>query len=110
MRSSIACSRCRRSKVKCVNSGIGTTCRACETTGRECTYPVPSGSSGGGARRPGEGSEIRHPGEGVIQNEVSLTQVTWRMLENRDWDFLERLKRAVIEDFDETMFEGHNLE
>ena len=41
MRSSIACIRCRRSKVKCVNNGVGTTCRSCENSGRECTYPSP---------------------------------------------------------------------
>ena len=41
MRSSIACIRCRRSKVKCVNNGVGTTCRSCENSGRECTYPDP---------------------------------------------------------------------
>jgi ribosomal protein L37AE/L43A len=41
MRSSIACARCRRSKVKCVNSGVGTPCRSCEAGNRECTYPVP---------------------------------------------------------------------
>ena len=41
MRSSIACIRCRRSKVKCVNSGVGTPCRACENSGRECSYPPP---------------------------------------------------------------------
>ncbi|SMR58755.1 unnamed protein product [Zymoseptoria tritici ST99CH_1E4] len=51
MRSSIACIRCRRSKVKCVNSGVGTTCRACENSGRECTYPSPVTSGGGGSRR-----------------------------------------------------------
>lgn len=39
VRSSIACARCRRSKVKCVNSGVNTTCKACESTGRECQYP-----------------------------------------------------------------------
>ncbi|EMC91656.1 hypothetical protein BAUCODRAFT_300390 [Baudoinia panamericana UAMH 10762] len=46
MRSSIACIRCRRSKVKCLNNGVGTTCRSCENSGRECTYPppVPTGS------------------------------------------------------------------
>lgn len=44
MRSSIACARCRRSKVKCVNSGVHTTCKACESSGRECVYPVPGGS------------------------------------------------------------------
>ncbi|TPX26364.1 hypothetical protein DIZ76_011826 [Coccidioides immitis] len=42
MRSSIACSRCRRSKIKCVNAGIDTTCRACESSGRECVYPTPA--------------------------------------------------------------------
>ncbi|KAJ5674206.1 hypothetical protein N7462_009645 [Penicillium macrosclerotiorum] len=42
MRSSIACARCRRSKIKCVNSGIDTTCRACESSGRECVYPTPA--------------------------------------------------------------------
>lgn len=72
MRSSIACARCRRSKVKCVNNGIGTTCRACETTGRECTYPVPipGGGGGGGVRR--ESGESRQPGESVMQHEVCL--------------------------------------
>ena len=41
MRSSIACVRCRRSKVKCVNTGPNTTCRACEASNRECSYPQP---------------------------------------------------------------------
>jgi len=44
MRSSIACVRCRRSKVKCVNTGPNTTCRACESSNRECTYPQPVAS------------------------------------------------------------------
>ncbi|KXT03223.1 hypothetical protein AC578_4800 [Pseudocercospora eumusae] len=48
MRSSIACIRCRRSKVKCVNNGVGTTCRSCENSGRECAYPSPVA---GGTRR-----------------------------------------------------------
>lgn len=42
MRSSIACARCRRSKIKCVNAGIDTTCRACESSGRDCAYPTPA--------------------------------------------------------------------
>ncbi|EFR00190.1 hypothetical protein MGYG_03194 [Nannizzia gypsea CBS 118893] len=46
MRSSIACSRCRRSKIKCVNAGIDTTCRACESSGRECSYPTPAAAGG----------------------------------------------------------------
>ncbi|KAF2761591.1 hypothetical protein EJ05DRAFT_507244 [Pseudovirgaria hyperparasitica] len=50
LRSSIACARCRRSKVKCVNNGVNTTCRACETSGRQCTYPPPA-TGGVAARR-----------------------------------------------------------
>lgn len=42
MRSSIACARCRRSKVKCLNNGINTPCRACVTSGRDCIYPAPT--------------------------------------------------------------------
>lgn len=49
MRSSIACIRCRRSKVKCVNNGVGTQCRSCENSGRECSYPSPV--TGGTTRR-----------------------------------------------------------
>jgi hypothetical protein len=75
MRSSIACVRCRRSKVKCVNTGPNTTCRACDSSNRECTYPQPvqggtprnvgatmaigsvAGSAGGGGG--GDRSEVR---------------------------------------------------
>ncbi|KAM3424679.1 hypothetical protein BST61_g6666 [Cercospora zeina] len=46
MRSSIACVRCRRSKVKCVNNGVGTTCRSCENSGRDCHYPPPVTAAG----------------------------------------------------------------
>lgn len=49
MRSSIACARCRRSKIKCVNAGIDTTCRACESSGRDCVYPPPAIGVGGNA-------------------------------------------------------------
>ncbi|OBT65886.1 hypothetical protein VE03_05406 [Pseudogymnoascus sp. 23342-1-I1] len=42
MRSSIACYRCRRSKIKCQNSGTNTACRACANQSRECTYPPPN--------------------------------------------------------------------
>ncbi|KAI9683605.1 MAG: hypothetical protein M1829_004909 [Trizodia sp. TS-e1964] len=41
MRTSVACVRCRKSKVKCLNLGVKTTCRACHTSGRDCTYPPP---------------------------------------------------------------------
>lgn len=51
MRSSIACRRCRRSKVKCVNNGVGTTCRACDHGGKDCDYPPPAAP--GSRRREG---------------------------------------------------------
>ena len=38
LRSSVACARCRRSKIKCVNAGADTTCEACAYSGRECVY------------------------------------------------------------------------
>ncbi|PGH05566.1 hypothetical protein GX51_02905 [Blastomyces parvus] len=64
MRSSIACSRCRRSKIKCVNAGIDTTCRACESSGRECAYPTPApGGGGGGTKR-----DIMATGDGDDRN------------------------------------------
>lgn len=40
VRSSIACARCRRSKVKCVNNGPNSTCKSCAQYNRECTYPA----------------------------------------------------------------------
>ncbi|EEH06706.1 conserved hypothetical protein [Histoplasma capsulatum G186AR] len=64
MRSSIACSRCRRSKIKCVNAGIDTTCRACESSGRECSYPIPAPGGGtGGTKR-----DIAASGDGDDRN------------------------------------------
>ncbi|KKK25372.1 hypothetical protein ARAM_007121 [Aspergillus rambellii] len=51
MRSSIACARCRRSKIKCVNAGIDTTCRACESSGRDCVYPTPAIGVGAGTAK-----------------------------------------------------------
>ncbi|KAF8545218.1 fungal-specific transcription factor domain-containing protein [Trichophaea hybrida] len=67
MRSSIACVRCRRSKVKCVNSGPNTTCRACEASNRECTYPQPVAS--GAPRTASAGMTINSvtgPGTGAL--------------------------------------------
>ena len=54
MRSSIACARCRRSKIKCVNAGTNTQCKACESSGRECVYPP---GCSGGPKREGDGGE-----------------------------------------------------
>ncbi|KAF2204838.1 hypothetical protein GQ43DRAFT_108989 [Delitschia confertaspora ATCC 74209] len=61
MRSSIACARCRRSKTKCVNNGVNTTCRACESSGRQCTYPPPAVGGGVSRRESLMGS---HPSRG----------------------------------------------
>lgn len=46
MRSSIACVRCRRSKIKCVNNGEGkAACETCLKSQRECQYPGAGTSS-----------------------------------------------------------------
>jgi hypothetical protein len=50
MRSSIACSRCRRTKIKCQNNGVNTDCRACANQSRECTYSLPSADQLGSKR------------------------------------------------------------
>lgn len=39
MRSSIACLRCRRSKIKCDNDGGSTPCETCVRGGHNCQYP-----------------------------------------------------------------------
>ena len=62
MRSSIACARCRRSKIKCVNAGIDTTCRACESSGRDCVYPTPAIGVSGNKR------DLAALGEGEDRN------------------------------------------
>jgi hypothetical protein len=52
MRSQIACARCRRSKTKCENLGVDTTCKACANAKRDCVWDhtaVPS--STGSLRR-----------------------------------------------------------
>ncbi|RYP48914.1 hypothetical protein DL768_005276 [Monosporascus sp. mg162] len=41
MRSSIACLRCRRSKIKCENNGGNPPCDSCIKTGKECVFKVP---------------------------------------------------------------------
>lgn len=39
MRSSIACLRCRRSKIKCENDGGSSPCETCIKQGKDCKYP-----------------------------------------------------------------------
>jgi hypothetical protein len=38
MRAQIACTRCRRSKIKCTNHGNGTACQNCVTNKHTCEY------------------------------------------------------------------------
>ncbi|KAF2704467.1 hypothetical protein K504DRAFT_389993, partial [Pleomassaria siparia CBS 279.74] len=45
MRSQIACAHCRRSKVKCVNTGTDSVCKDCHSKNRQCTYPEAGSSS-----------------------------------------------------------------
>lgn len=42
LRSSIACIRCRKSKIKCNNTGSDAPCETCIRNGKECTYPEPA--------------------------------------------------------------------
>lgn len=57
IRSSIACARCRRSKIKCVNTGANARCKACESSGRECVYPAPAAAGSNGPKREGDSNE-----------------------------------------------------
>ncbi|KAI1658459.1 fungal-specific transcription factor domain-containing protein [Daldinia decipiens] len=41
MRSSIACTRCRKSKIKCENTGGTNPCDGCIKTGKQCIFKVP---------------------------------------------------------------------
>lgn len=57
MRSSIACSRCRRSKTKCDNNGIRDTdgnlaaCKSCAAGNRKCEYPAPTPTTNNHSQR-----------------------------------------------------------
>lgn len=75
MRSSIACARCRRSKIKCVNAGIDTTCRACESSGRECVYPAPA--LGGGAGGGGAGGASKRDLAALVDGDERLGSGEW---------------------------------
>ncbi|KAH8203084.1 hypothetical protein TruAng_002717 [Truncatella angustata] len=41
MRSSIACLRCRKSKIKCENNGGSSPCDSCLKTGKDCVFKLP---------------------------------------------------------------------
>lgn len=63
MRSSIACSRCRKSKIKCLNNGNGTQCGACANNGKECVYPIPTLGSSSTPKRSEPPNGMRADGE-----------------------------------------------
>ncbi|KAF9881707.1 hypothetical protein CkaCkLH20_00853 [Colletotrichum karsti] len=42
MRSSIACQRCRKSKIKCDNDNTGSPCETCIKAGHKCEFPEPT--------------------------------------------------------------------
>lgn len=53
-RAQIACIDCRKSKTKCNNLGLGTTCKACAAKNKQCVYnegPVVSTGDGSSRRR-----------------------------------------------------------
>jgi hypothetical protein len=45
MRSSIACLRCRKSKIKCENNGGTSPCDSCLKTGKDCVFKLPEANS-----------------------------------------------------------------
>jgi hypothetical protein len=67
MRSSVACARCRRSKIKCINNGTDTVCVPCHQNNRECTYPPPSATNSSSAKRSEHPSGPRADGEGEVK-------------------------------------------
>jgi hypothetical protein len=67
MRSSIACSYCRKSKIKCLNSGTNTVCGPCKTNHRVCIYPAPAAGAGSSSKRTEPASGIRNDGEAEVK-------------------------------------------
>ncbi|KAL2261124.1 hypothetical protein VTK26DRAFT_4687 [Humicola hyalothermophila] len=66
LRSSIACHRCRKSKIKCNNTGGDAPCETCIRNGKECTYPEvapapPKRSEPSGGPKVEQGSERKRP-------------------------------------------------
>ncbi|KAH7114345.1 hypothetical protein B0J11DRAFT_414132, partial [Dendryphion nanum] len=51
MRSSIACLHCRRSKIKCTNTGPDSPCDGCRTSNRKCEYPSTAVAAAATGRR-----------------------------------------------------------
>jgi len=93
MRSSIACVRCRRSKVKCVNNGVNTTCRSCDSGGRECTYPVPvSGSRKREDSLTGSSTRVEDAGDSEVRRERGRDDTAGLTLYSHADNVLERAR------------------
>lgn len=76
LRSSIACHRCRKSKIKCNNTGGDAPCETCIRNGKECTYPEvapapPKRSEPSGGPKVDQGSERKRPRR--VEDVVRLT-------------------------------------
>lgn len=89
VRSSIACARCRRSKVKCVNNGVHSPCKACLSSNRECTYPNP-GSAPATKRSEAPMGIKQEPESGESKKRVRKVEDTGRRNSQRlDQDVLD---------------------
>ena len=102
LRSSIACQRCRKSKIKCNNNGADAPCDTCIKNGKECTYPEvapapPKRSEPPAGVKMEQGSERKrlrriedmvkmegaHPAASVAEDVLSasyLTETIWSQL------------------------------
>ncbi|KXH42926.1 hypothetical protein CSAL01_09121 [Colletotrichum salicis] len=77
IRSSIACVRCRRSKIKCDNTGqLDSPCENCKKSGSNCSWPVPALLPSKRPMSPQEasftGSEQKRPRR-VVRTKMSTT-------------------------------------
>lgn len=70
IRSSIACSRCRKSKIKCLNTGPNTICKACAASARECVYPAPTVA---GVKRESDSGERTEPKRQRVRKSEAIT-------------------------------------
>ena len=102
LRSSIACHRCRKSKIKCNNTGGDAPCETCIRNGKECTYPEvapappkrseppagPKAEQGSERKRPRRADDVARladlaPGPAVAEDVLSakyLTETVWSQL------------------------------
>ena len=71
MRSQVACTRCRTSKIRCVNRGFNTDCDQCIKSQRNCSY-TPSNISSGTSKRRDSNVGAVHDGPNGRSAEVSL--------------------------------------